>query len=102
IEKARNCVGYLAKYASKFTSVVAGAFPKGFRTSGVGGLNEESRRELRWWKAPKEAREALGGDADIRKTKGGWFDKATGVFWPSPWKVTFAFGRTIAWKVIPL
>ena len=102
IEKARNCVGYLAKYASKFTSVVAGAFPKGFRTSGVGGLNEESRRELRWWKAPKEAREALGGDADIRKTKGGWFDRLTGVFWPSPWKVTFAFGRTIAWKVIPL
>jgi hypothetical protein len=102
IEKARNCVGYLAKYASKFTSVIAGAFPKGFRTSGVGGLNVESKRELRWWKAPKEAREVLGGDADIRKTKGGWFDRLTGVFWPSPWKVTFAFGRTIAWKVVPL
>jgi len=102
IEKARNCVGYLAKYASKFTSVTAGAYPKGFRTHGVGGLDTESKRELRWWKAPKEAREALGGDADIRKTKGGWFDRLTGVFWPSPWKVTFAFGRTIAWKVVPL
>lgn len=102
IEKARNCVGYLAKYASKFTSVVAGAFPKGFRTHGVGGLNEESRRELRWWKAPKEARDLLGGDADIRKIKGGWFDRLTGAMWSSPWKVTFAFGRTIAWKLIPL
>lgn len=102
IEKARNCVGYLAKYASKFTSVTAGAYPKGFRTHSVGGLNDESKRELRWWKAPKEAREVLGGDADIRKTKGGWFDRLTGVFWPSPWKVTFAFGRTIAWKVVPL
>lgn len=100
IEKARNCVGYLAKYASKFTPFTAGAFPKGFRTHGVGGLNAESRRELRWWKAAKEAREALGADADIRKCKGGWFDRLTGEFWPSPWKVTFIFGRTVAWKVI--
>jgi len=106
IEKARNCVGYLAKYASKFTAFTAGAFPKGFRTHGVGGLNEESRRELRWWKASREARQALSGnadvcgDADIRKTKGGWFDKLTGEFWPSPWKVTFIFGRTIAWKLV--
>lgn len=102
IEKARNAVGYLAKYASKFTSVIAGAFPKGFRTHGCGGLDTESRRELRWWKAPVSAREALGGEADIRKCQGGYFDKLTGEFWSSPWRVTFAFGRTIAWKVIPL
>lgn len=102
IEKARNCVGYLAKYASKFTSVIAGAFPKGFRTHGVGGLCAESKRELRWWKAAKEAREFFGEGADIRKAKGGWFDRLTGEFWPSPWKVTFIFGRTIAWKEIPL
>jgi len=101
-EKARNAVGYLAKYASKFSSVMAAAFPKGFRTHGCGGLNEESRRELRWWKAPISAREALGGEADIRKCQGGYFDKLTGEFWSSPWRVTFAFGRTIAWKVIPL
>lgn len=102
IVKARNAVGYLAKYASKFTSIVAGAFPKGFRTHGCGGLDTESRRELRWWKAPLSAREALGPDADIRKCLGGYFDKLTGEFWSSPWRVTFAFGRTIAWKVIPL
>ncbi|WP_372157377.1 replication initiation protein [Xanthomonas campestris pv. fici] len=102
IEKARNCVGYLAKYASKFTALTAGAFPKGFRTHGIGGLDTESKRELRWWKAPKDAREALGGEADIRKAKGGWFDRLTGEFWPSPWKVTFIFGRTFAWKVVQL
>ena len=100
IEKARNCVGYLAKYASKFTSAVASAFPRGFRTHGVGGLNPESKRELRWWKASKEAREFFGIDADIRKVKGGWFDKTTGEFWPSPWQVSFLFGRVIAWKLI--
>ena len=100
IEKARNCVGYLAKYASKFTPLTAGAFPKGFRTHGMGGLNAESKRELRWWKASKEAREHLGTDADIRKCKGGWFNRLTGEFWPSPWKVTFIFGRTFAWKEI--
>ncbi len=102
MEKARNAVGYLAKYASKFTSLVAGQFPKGFRTHGCGGLNEESRRELRWWKAPLCAREALGKDADIRKLKGGWFDKLTAEFWPSPWRVTFIDGRTVAWKIIEL
>lgn len=102
IEKARNCVGYLAKYASKFTSHIAHAFPKGFRTHGVGGLGDESKRELRWWKAPSEARAALGENADIRKIKGGYFDRLTGEMWPSPWKVTFLFGRTFAWKVIPL
>lgn len=100
IEKARNCVGYIAKYASKFTSAIADAFPRGFRTHGVGGLNDESKRELRWWKSSKEAREILGVTADIRKCKGGWFDKLTGEFWPSPWRVTFIFGRVIAWKII--
>lgn len=101
IEKARNAVGYLAKYASKFTGAMAEAFPKGFRTHGVGGLGEESRRELRWWKAPQEAREALGPDADIRKTFGGYTDKRTGEFWPSPWRVFFHQGRVIAWKLEP-
>lgn len=102
MEKARNAVGYLAKYASKFTSAVAEAFPKGFRTHAIGGLGDESKRELRWWKAPKDARDALGADADIRKVPGGYADKRTGDFWPSPWRVYFDKGRTIAWKLEPL
>jgi len=99
IEKARNAVGYLAKYASKFTAAVSDAFPKGFRTHGVGGLEDEGKRELRWWKAPKEARDALGADADIRKVQGGYADKRTGSFWPSPWRCYFDKGQVIAWKL---
>ncbi len=99
IQKARNAVGYLAKYASKFTEITCGAFPKGFRTHAVGGLGDEAKRELRWWKAPTDAREALGTDADIRKVQGGYADKLTGDFWPSPWRVFFDKGRLIAWKL---
>lgn len=99
IERARNAVGYLAKYASKFTGAMAEAFPKGFRTHGLGGLSDESRRELRWWKSPLAAREALGADADIRKVRGGYTDKRTGDFWPSPWRVFCDRGRIIAWKL---
>lgn len=99
IEKARNAVGYLAKYASKWCGEMAAAFPKGFRTHGVGGLNDESKRELRWWKAPTDAREALGPLADIRKALGGYVDRLTGEFWPSPWRVFFHQGQTIAWKL---
>lgn len=99
IERARNAVGYLAKYASKFCAGMAEAFPKGFRTHGVGGLGAESKRELRWWKAPLDAREALGEGADIRKVPGGYADKHTGDFWPSPWRVFFDKGRVIAWKL---
>lgn len=102
IQKARNAVGYLAKYASKFCAATAEAFPKGFRTHAVGGLSNESKRELRWWKAPSEAREALGPLADIRKALGGYVDKLTGEFWPSPWRVYFDKGRTIAWRFQPL
>lgn len=99
IERARNAVGYLAKYASKFCAGMAEAFPKGFRTHGVGGLSDESKRELRWWKAPQDAREAFGVDADIRKVPGGYADKRSGDFWPSPWRVYFDKGRVIAWKL---
>lgn len=99
IQKARNAVGYLAKYASKFCGAMAEAFPKGFRTHAVGGLSNESKRELRWWKSPSEAREALGKEADIRKALGGYVDKRTGDYWPSPWRVYYDKGRTIAWKL---
>lgn len=102
IQKARNAVGYLAKYASKFCPAAAEAFPKGFRTHGVGGLGDESKRELRWWKSPSEARDALGPLADIRKALGGYVDKLTGEFWPSPWRVFFDRGRVIAWRLDPV
>jgi hypothetical protein len=103
IEWARKAVGYLAKYASKFTRDVCDAIPKGFRTHAVGGLNAESKRQLRWWKSPLDAREALGLMADIRKSLGGYLDRVTGAFWPSPWRVFLTpDGRVFAWKSIEL
>lgn len=98
-EKARNAVGYLAKYASKFCAAAAEALPKGFRTHAVGGLSDESKRELRWWKSPEEARAFLGASADIRKVLGGYADKLTGVLWPSPWRVFSMNGRVFAWRI---
>ena len=97
-QRARNPVAYMAKYASKFSPDMAAAFPKGFRTHAVGGLAKDSQRELRWWKAPEAVRNALGIAADIRKALGGYVDKLTGDFWPSPWKVFFDKGRFFAWK----
>jgi hypothetical protein len=75
----------MAKYASKFCSEAARYLLCGFRTHAVGGLNKESQRELRWWKSPLDAREALGLFADIRKVFGGYADKLTGEIWPSFW-----------------
>lgn len=99
IEWAKHAVGYVAKYASKFCPLTSHHMPKGFRTHAVGGLNTESKRELRWWKSPLDAREALGVFADIRKVVGGYADKLTGEFWSSPWRVIFQpDGRLIAWK----
>ena len=102
IKAAKYAVGYLAKYASKFCAQAAGSLPKGLRTNGSGGHNPESKRELRWWRAPLESRENLGASADIRKILGGYADRLTGNFWPSPWKVFFTpDGRTFAWRLAP-
>lgn len=81
---ARNPVAYIAKYASKAED--GPAFPKGIRICGAGGLDTEARREARWWKAPKEAREILGTLADIRRAVSGRFCALTGEFWRSPWR----------------
>lgn len=86
VETARHPVGYLAKYASKGDDG-RHEFPRGFRVSSAGGLDEAARREMRWWRAPKDAREALGTAADIRKVPGGYADACSGVFWRSPWRV---------------
>lgn len=103
IEWARRAVGYVAKYASKFTSEVAAHMPKGMKSHGVGGLDGEGKRELRWWKSPRDAREHLGEKADIRKVLGGYADKLTGLLWPSPWSVCIsADGRVFAIREVPL
>lgn len=80
-------MGYMSKYMSKTTASAAMKFPKGARLFGVGGLDQEQRREVRYRLAPFWVRDALGTYADIRRTVGGWCDKFTGEFLRSPWKV---------------
>jgi len=92
---ARAPIGYLAKYASKFTPDCMAAMPKGARVSGVSGLSAEAAREVRWWKAPLDARAAMGPAADIRRAPGGRYDRVSGVFWRSPWIVTVDGGGRV-------
>ena len=100
IEKARNAIGYMAKYASKGTADAMVEMPNGARLHGVGGLSIESKRELRWWRAPKFVRDAFGPFADLRKARGGYVDAISGEFFVSPWRVTVdGSGRVFAWMV---
>ena len=87
IVTATSPIGYITKYASKTTVDDALRYPKGARMCGHGGLQSEGRRHLRYWQAPFWVRDGLGGKADIRKVSGGYADKFTGEFLPSPWRV---------------
>lgn len=99
IKEAQHAVTYIAKYASKTTADQAAKYPKGARMHGAGGLEPESRRHVRYWQAPIWVRDALSGRADIRKVVGGYCDKITGEFLPSPWQVTVTpGGQVIAWR----
>lgn len=94
---ARSGVAYIAKYASKGDE--AAEFPRGVRIHGKGGLDDEGKRKARWYRAPAEAREYLGEDADIRAVKGGRVDKNTGQFWPSPWRMILVWGRPHMFRI---
>lgn len=99
IKEAQHAVSYIAKYASKTTAEQGAKYPKGARMHGAGGLEPESRRHIRYWQAPQWVRDALTGRADIRKVVGGYADKITGEFLPSPWHVFVTpGGRVWAWR----
>lgn len=98
VQIARHPFGYLAKYLSKNQD--GNSFPKGFRMFGVGGLNkvEGARKDLRWWNAPKFARDHFGPGADINRVNGGCIDRITGEFLPSPYFVIFRYGKPFILK----
>jgi len=93
VKKARNPVGYLAKYASKGED--GPAFPKGIRINGAGGMDLSARIEARFWRAPQACRDYLGALADIRRINGGRFDALTGQFWRSPWRMLRLAGQFV-------
>lgn len=87
IKTAQSPISYIAKYASKTMASDVHGYPRGARMHGAGGLDVESRRHIRYWQAPFWVRDALSGRADIRKVTGGYMDRFTGEFLPSPWRV---------------
>lgn len=92
IEKARNAVGYLAKYVSKDALRVD--FPKGLRLHGRGGLSTNSQVELRWWCSPSWARRWTKSICDVRRFSGGGFIRNdTGEWRPSPYRVILVNGH---------
>jgi hypothetical protein len=96
VAKARNPVGYMAKYASKIHKGLCDTagrllkYPKGARICGAGGLGAE-RGRFRYWCAPRWAREAAQadhgeGEHDLKRLLGGWLHVESGQFFPSPWR----------------
>lgn len=94
IKRARNPVGYLAKYAGKDSAPP----PKGFRMHGCGGLAWEDRLERAWWSAPRWVREIWPDPFDIPRPApgGGWASKTTGEWRESPY-VLCGFGAGGVW-----
>jgi len=100
IVTAHSPIGYITKYASKTKPAHCAGYPKGARMCGHGGLPPEGRRHIRYWQAPFWVRDALSGRADIRKVVGGYMDKFTGEFLPSPWRVEIApNGQIFAYRI---
>jgi len=95
IVTAQSPIGYITKYASKATTEQAMNYPRGARMCGHGGLQPEGRRHVRYWQSPMWVRDALTGRADIRKVTGGYMDKFTGEFLPSPWRVVVGAGGQV-------
>lgn len=98
IEWVKNAVGYVAKYASKGSDTTHN-FPRGARISGFGGLNDNSRREYRFWRVPLSVRakvnpnmEAAASSFDMRKIQGGYFDRLTGLFTASEYALVLING----------
>lgn len=85
IERARNAVGYVAKYAGKVVEV--GEFPRGLRLTGAGGLTDHSREHARYCRLPTYVRNAWPMGTRIERLPGGgWVNLDTGEVVVSDWK----------------
>lgn len=86
IDRVKNAVGYVAKYASKLQSKDGAEMPKGARIHGVGGITKHEARVVSWWKLPKDMRQGEEGSIIWRRKKGGgWFSPDTGEIKESEW-----------------
>ena len=91
-EKARNPVGYLAKYASKGAGACDAdgleyRYPKSARICGGSVLEGEAATEWRYWISPRWARERVPEGTDLRRAAGGgYLVPSTGELLLSPWR----------------
>ena len=98
IEWARNAVGYLVKYVSKFDAEEH--MPKGARLHGAGGLDALARAVRTWGNLPAWLRPFAGvGQRFVRVKRGGLAERRTAVFMQSPWRVSFNAGRVVATRI---
>ncbi len=100
IEWARNAVGYLCKYVSKFDS--KNGLPKGARLHGAGGFDADGRDVRRWLNLPFWLKQLAGvGRRFVRVQGVGLAERETGVCVPSPWRVSLFGGRVFASRIAP-
>lgn len=91
MKPSHNPAGYLAKYASKTGRTVADhdvSFPRGLRIYGCGGLDEAQRQIKQFINRPAWLAAGTRPEDRLKRVQGGgWIDRDTLDFWPSPWKL---------------
>ncbi len=98
IEWARNAIGYLVKYISKFDAEEQ--LPKGARLHGGGGLDALGRQVRTWFNLPAWLKPFAGvGQRFVRIKSGRLAEKGTGVCMQSPWRVSVHGGRVVATQI---
>jgi hypothetical protein len=82
--RAKKAIGYLLKYASKGD---AGAFPRGLRLYGYGGLTSSGRAVRYWLCLPGWVHLRARSFQRITRLPGGlWVQEETGEVWRSPYE----------------
>ena len=103
-EWAKNAIGYIAKYASKGSSLVQ--YVRGARHHGNGGMEGEALLEQRWWKLPGWMRGLSDPSDRVRrgaKGVGGYVNPETAEVFRSPYEIVFSMGQIfIQLKAVPL
>ncbi|MDC8769990.1 rolling circle replication-associated protein [Roseateles albus] len=98
IEWARNAIGYLCKYVSKFDGQAK--LPKGCRLHGSGGHDDFAKSIRQWFNLPSWLKALAGvGERFVRIKGVGLVERGTGVCLPSPWRVSYRGGRVFATQI---
>lgn len=103
-EWAKNAIGYIAKYASKGSSLVQ--YVRGARHHGNGGMEGEALLEQRWWKLPGWMRGIVEPSDRVRrgaKGVGGYVNPETAEVFCSPYEIVFSMGQIfVQLKAVPV